>query len=49
MVNADPTGLENSFEGTATHLMLADPIYKKVKSKRTHGGASINIYLFCSC
>ena len=30
-----------SFEGTATHLMLADPIEKHVKSKRT-GGASIS-------
>ena len=42
MVNADPTGLGNSFESTATHLMLADPIEKKVKSKRTPGGATIS-------
>ena len=42
MVNADPIGLGNSFEGTATHLMLADSIDKKVKSKRTLGGTSFS-------
>lgn len=42
MVNADPTGLGNSFEDTATHLMLAGPIEKKVKNHRKPGGASIS-------
>ena len=38
MINGDPNGLGHSFEDTATHLMLADPIDKSVKSKRTSGG-----------
>ena len=42
MVNAYPTGLGNSFESTSTHLMLANPFEKKVKSKKTHGGSSIS-------
>ena len=41
MINGDPNGLGNSFEGTATHLMLVDPIKKNVKSKRS-GGALIS-------
>ena len=35
MINGDPNGLGNSFEGIATHLMLAGPIEKNVKSKRS--------------
>ena len=43
MVNCDPNGLGSSFEKTAAHLMLADPIEKKLKSyKKTPGGASIS-------
>ena len=42
MVNGDPTGLGDSFEKTATHLILASPIEKRVKSKKTPGGASIS-------
>ena len=30
MINGDLNGLEHSFEGTATHLMLADTIEKNV-------------------
>ena len=41
MINGDSNRLGNSFEGRATHLMLADPIKKHVKSKRS-GGASIS-------
>ena len=45
IVNADPTGLGNSFEDTATHLVLADPMEKKVKNHKTPGGASISSIL----
>ena len=43
MVNSDPNRLGSSFEKTAAHLILADPIEKKLKSyKKTPGGASIS-------
>ena len=41
-VNSDPAGLGANFEGTATHLMLADPIEKKESSRGTPRGASIS-------
>ena len=37
-----PDWTRKHFEGTGTHLMLDDPIDKKVKSKRPPGGASIS-------
>ena len=40
IINGDPTGLGDSFEGTPMHLMLADPIEKHVKGKGR--GASIS-------